>query len=285
MEGFIEKFRSLCGGSKELAWLIAVNVAVSIAVWIAGIVMAILHIDAHYLRQWLVLPSSFSLFAVRPWTMLTYMFTQFSVLHLLFNVLWLFWFGRMLLMKVPSRRLPGGYLCGGLAGGAAYLAACACGVPAGAYLCGASASVLAIMCMVAVTIPDYELNLFIVGRVRMKWFAIVCVALTLVGTAGSQAATTAHVGGILSGVICGLKWRGASGKTEETIKNVYSEFRRKMHRMRPKDAESALKAMQGRLSDHDRLDQLLDKIRLSGYLSLTESERLELDALSRRIKN
>lgn len=276
--GFVNKFRLLCG-SKVLAALIAINIAVSGVLWLAALVGLFTQANGFSLSSWLSLPSSFALFLGRPWTLLTYMVTQSSPLHLLFNVLWLYWFGRILLLKFPDKGLLTCYIGGGLAGGIAYLAATSAGVAAGGYLCGASASVLAIMSCVALALPDYELNLFIFGRVKMKWFALACAVLTLIGTAGSEAATIAHAGGMAFGLLYGLK--------PDFKYKLNPDFKKKFKpekRLRPKNAEAAVKAMQGRLCDHERLDQLLDKIRLSGYTSLSDDERRELDALSSRLK-
>lgn len=283
-EGFINKYVRFCG-SRELAWLIGINIAVSIFVWAAGIILSISHTNDINLHSWLAMPSDAKTFLHRPWTLLTYMFTQFSPLHLLFNVLWLYWFGRLTIYSIGGRQLLRIYVAGGLAGSLAYLAATACGVSAGGYLCGASASVLAIMCVVAITMPDFELNLFIFGRVKMKWFAAVCVILTLVGASSSEAGTIAHAGGMTFGIIYGLVSKGTLKRYKVSLKERSDNIKKRFKPDRPKNAEAAANAMRGRLSDHDRLDQLLDKIRLSGFSSLSETERLELDALSKRIKN
>lgn len=276
--GFVNKFRLLCG-SKVLATFIAINIAVSGVLWLAAIIGFYVHTNEFSLSAWLSIPSSFEVFLGRPWTLLTYMVTQSSPLHLLFNVLWLYWFGRILLLKFTDKGLLTCYIGGGLAGGVAYIVATSAGVAAAGYLCGASASVLSIMCCVALALPDYELNLFIFGRVKMKWFALVCAVLILIGTAGSEAATIAHAGGMAFGLLYGLKPQ-FSFKLNPDFKKKFKPEKRS----RPKDAGAAIKAMQGRLCDHDRLDQLLDKIRLSGYSSLSDDERRELDALSSRLK-
>lgn len=285
-EGFIDRFRRLCGGSKVLALLIGVNIAIGMTLWVVSAVMEMSHADASALPLWFSLPSGLATFLHRPWTLLTYMVTQFSLLHLLFNMLWLYWFGRMMLFAADERSLSACYLGGGIAGGMAYLLSATSGVPAGDYLCGASASVLAVMCAVAFIMPGYELNLFIFGRVRLKWFAAICVLLTLLGAGGSTAATIAHIGGIFYGMTYGCIVSGCQSVIKmnglfNRLKSGWGEG--VMKRRRRENKADMIKAVKGRLNDNDRLDELLDKIRLSGYPSLTESERKELDALSSRI--
>ncbi len=277
--GFIDRFRRLCGGSRTISTLIGVNIVIGVILWTTSAVMRMTHHDPTQFAMFMALPSSFAEFIRHPWTLATYMVTQFSLLHLLFNVLWLYWFGQFMLISAAEmsnrsreRNLLMIYAGGGLAGGMAYILASLCGASAGAYLCGASASVLAIMSVVALKMPDYEITLFLIGRVKVKWFAIICILITLIGTGGASAAgSVAHLGGIAFGVFHSLR---------DKITRPLSLFtpRKKMN------VKAMVKASQGRLSDSDRLDELLDKIRLSGFDSLTERERKELNALSARLR-
>ena len=58
-----------------------------------------------------------------PWTIITNMFTQFGFLHLLFNMLWLYWFGSIFQNTFSSQKLTGVYLLGGITGAIIYMAA------------------------------------------------------------------------------------------------------------------------------------------------------------------
>lgn len=290
-EDFIDKYKRFCGGSLALSILTGVNLAVGVGLWLTSVIMHLVHADSSILSIFFALSSDLSSFATHPWTLLTYMVTQFSLLHLLFNVLWLYWFGRLIYISSGDRGLLTVYILGGLTGGMAYIIASASGASAGAYLCGASASVLAIMSVVALSMPDYEIRLLLLGRVKIKWFALVCILLTLIGTGGaSVGGSVAHLGGIAFGLTYGL-WLRSHHKIRwiddilRKVKSVLTSFTRRRKQSRPKNAEAMVRASQGRLSDHDRLDELLDKIRLSGYDSLTGNERQELNALSTRLRD
>lgn len=268
-----------------LAWLIALNIVVSL---IALCVMAISNAASGVVTSILALPSSLSVFIIRPWTMLTYMVTQFSVLHLLVNVLWLFWFGRLVLNEVSGTRLGICYLVSGLAGGGGYLLTAAFGGVAGEYLCGSSAAVMGVMCMAGVLLGDRELRFMLLGNVKVKWIAVVCVVLTLVGTKGTTAVTVAHLGGVIGGVLYALRLkfkdcRHVKPAASEVEDMDYTEPLQPLIRERERRPETVAAAMRGRLNDHERLDELLDKIRLSGYSSLSDTERRELDALTKRL--
>lgn len=268
-----------------LAWLIGLNIGVSL---IALCVSAVSSAASGVVTSILTLPSVWSVFIIRPWTLLTYMVTQFSMLHLLVNVLWLFWFGRLVLNEVNGTRLGICYLVSGLAGGIGYLLTALSGGAAGEYLCGSSAAVMGVMCMAGVLMADRQLRFMLFGNVKVKWVAVVCVVLTLVGTQGTTAVTVAHLGGVAGGVLYAfwLKMRanpqGVSAMV--TREELMDKIRQKMPKCeRERRSETVAEAMRGRLNDHERLDELLDKIRLSGYNSLSDSERRELDALTKRL--
>lgn len=72
----------------------------------------------------------------------------------------------------------------------------------GSYLCGASASVLAVIAASAIRTPDARLYLFLIGEVKLKWVALGCIVLTFAGVGGGNAGgQAAHVGGVLFGVL------------------------------------------------------------------------------------
>lgn len=271
----IEKWKYWCGGSALLAWL-TLGLA---AVWLLVTLLSSIGRIAHFyvpIAEWLTLPSLFSLFLTRPWTLLTYMAVHFDVLHMLFNVLWLYWFGRIMLVSFSDRHLAFAFTGGGIAGGILFLASATLGYGSG-WLCGCSAAVIAVMCTTALLLPEHPVRLFLIGEVKLKWVAATCCLLTFLGGGGNQAA---HIGGLLWGMAFGLMLRGGTDPTKwfSSIQGVneYSGPKRNADRM--------VRMLKDRQDDIRRLDELLDKIRLSGYDSLSKRERKELNELSSRIK-
>lgn len=262
---------------RTLVWLAAVNVAVWLTLTLLSAAGRLAGFDGAAAADWLVLPSSLPVLATRPWTLLTYMVTHQSLWHLLFNMLWLIWFGGALLATLSPRHLLCVYVGGGLAGGLSYLLVCGLWPGIGGWLCGASASVLAIMTAAALRTPDMSFNLFLIGEVRLRLIALVCVILAFVGLGGGNSGgEVAHIGGMLYGLVFGLALRRGVDLS-------------RLPRMRRRDAGGRFAARRvarfaGRVdmvrSDRERLDELLDKIRLSGYGSLSRAERRELDRLS-----
>lgn len=277
--GFIDRLARWCGGSRTVAWLAVVNCAVTVVLMLVQGIGLLAGHSGEWTETLLVLPAPPSLAVRHPWTVLTYMVTQYSPLHMIFNMLWLVWFGGVLYPYVSERRMLWLYLAGGLAGAVCFEAASAVSGKAGA-LCGSSAAVLGVMTAAAVRLPDRELRLWLIGAVKLKWIALVMVLLTFAGGGGGAASggIYAHAGGVIAGACFGFWLRRRAG---EPLVRVRLRPRR---RPTPEGAREVAQAMGGRLGDKERLDALLDKIRVSGYNSLSSAERRELDAISRRLR-
>lgn len=262
----IEKWKRYCGGSGLLAWITLAEAGIWLAVAIVSLLGKWLDFNPG-IAEWLTLPGYFPTFITRPWTLLTYMWVHFDVLHVLFNLLWLYWFGRILLTTLRDRDLAFYFFGGGICGGLLFLISSAIGW-GGGWLCGCSAAVIAVMTGAAIKHPDLEVRLFLIGNVKLKWVAVVCCLLTFLGGGGNQAA---HVGGLLWGVVVSMKYGVWSMKY-----GVGSERKRRV--------DKVVKAMSDHRADMARLDELLDKIKSSGYEGLTRKERKELNELSKKIR-
>ncbi len=271
----LEKWKRYCGGSSLLAWLILIEAGVWVAVTILALAGKLLKFNTG-IAEWMTLPSQFSLFITRPWTLVSYIAIHFDVLHMLFNVLWLYWFGIIMITTLRDRHLALSFFGGGICGGILFLISAALGYGTG-WLCGCSAAVIAVMTVTAIKLPDHKINLFLIGEVKLKWVAIACCILTFLGGGGNQAA---HIGGLIWGITIGVMIRKGIDPTvfryRQPAISHYVDKRRSSDRM--------VKVLQDRRNDMERLDELLDKIKLSGYESLSHKERKELNELSKRIK-
>lgn len=245
-----------------LAWIIIVCAAVFVTVRIAaatGPASTAHGSMAQTLVDRLALPVDAAALLHRPWTPLTYMFTHYEVMHLIFNMLWLYWFGTILLTVFPGRRLLAVYLTGGLAGAATYLL---CGLsaslPAAHSMIGASAAVLAVVAATAVTLPRLRIGLMLIGPVEIRWIALAIVVLDVAAIGGNAlGAHIAHLAGAAAG----------------------AAFMIVARRMKPRRRTPL---SHNGISDQQQLDRLLDKIRISGYSSLTAEERRTLFEISRK---
>lgn len=267
------------GGSKVLTWIFALNLSMTLYLWILRIICSSFGLAGS--DSFFVLSGNLPTFLTHPWTLLTYMVTQVDVLNLLFNLLWIYWLGHIVVLTEGDRRLAWAYIGGGITGGLFFLAGSLLSVNVGSSLVGPSAAMFAVTVFAAVKHPDYRLNFVLLGPVKLKWLAIIFVALVMLqGSTSGLGGQLAHAGGIVFGVVYALAFR----------KKPVLDFNRPEYKIKVKskraediDRQSAINAMSGRLNDSERLDELLDKVRISGYDSLSPEEKRELNAISSRL--
>lgn len=280
--------------------IVVINVAVFLVLNIISIVMIFAGEESgrFIVEQWVAMPGNFGRLARHAWTPLSYMFSQIEPLHLIFNMLWLYWFGIVFQLLSTPKRMIGLYLLGGLGGAALYLLAVNT-IPYfaghGGLLIGSSASVIAIVTATAIMAPDYRMNLLFLGAVSLKWIAIVTIGIDLLSVTGSNAGGhIAHLGGAAVGAIFALGLKRGHDITAplnsliDAIVNLFSR-RPKVRpaRFRASGAPSAPRPKApsaASAADQAELDKILDKIKKSGYSSLTADERARLFDVSRRIK-
>ena len=178
MADFIDMLRSRFRMASLLARIIYVNIGVFVVLRLVGIAGFLFGFDAGGIISYVELPSSPWWFLRQPWTIVTYMFAHYDVLHILFNMLWLWWFGQLFLQFFSPRHLTGLYFVGGIGGGLLYMLAYNL-LPAFAWhnglLLGASAAVIAIVVATAVQAPNYKVVLLFFGEISIKWIAIVTI--------------------------------------------------------------------------------------------------------------
>jgi len=251
------------------AKLIAVNVAVFVCFrLVVGIaVFTSREWSPSGLMSFVTLPSDVSEWLTRPWTLFTCMFVQYDVVHLIVNMLWLSVFGYVCAMKLSSRRILAVYIVGGVSGGVAYMILGAVDpIACAGTLTGASGAVMGIVGAVLMIMPDHTVRMVIFGDVPMKWIVVAAILLLCAGALpDNYASLAAHAGGFVAGVCMGRRW---SGVEKESVK---SSCGTSMFVQLPD-------------SDEDALNILLDRVRKSGYSSLSEVERDRLFMISKRLK-
>ena len=272
------------GPADTLQRLLIANVAVFLLVRITNSVSELfLHpvFDVYTVTSWVAVPADLGALLHRPWSLITYMFFHWDFMHILFNMLWLYWMGRIFQEYLGNRKLLVVYFLGGLAGALFYIASYnlfplfANALPQSSAI-GASASVLAITIAAATLVPDYPIQLLFIGRVALKWVAVVTLLLDLISISGSNAGGhLAHLGGALFGFIYVRQLR-AGRDIGNWLSRIFDKltFRKipvmQVKYSRGKTDEDYLTVKK---SKQERLDDILDKISKSGYGSLSKEER------------
>ena len=186
--------------------LIFINVAVFIVIRLLGVLLLLFNLQDFPLLRYLQLPASPTALLSRPWTLFTYMFTHFELLHILFNMLWLYWFGELFLQFFNERQLGGLYVLGGLAGALLFVVCYNLfpyfrEVAAFSFLMGASASVMAIVFAVSFYRKEIEINLLLIGRIKLIYLALFTLVIDLLAmTSDNAGGHIAHIGGALFGI-------------------------------------------------------------------------------------
>ena len=270
--------------------LIYVNAAVFLAVAVCNIVTTLFNLPPAAWLQWLELSANPETFVRQPWSLFTYMFMHAGVFHILFNMLWLYWFGRLFLNFFSSKHLRGLYVLGGICGGLLFMLfynVFPYFDDKSPWIVGASASVLAIVVATGVREPDYPVQFMFIGTVRLKYVALFMVLLDLLFMTSSNAGGhIAHLGGALSGwwFAAGLSKGHDATKWINGVLDFFSVRRRKKPKMKVYygDKQKDYDFNARKKEREAEVDRILDKLRKSGYGSLTEEEKKRLFDASKK---
>lgn len=232
---------------------------------------------------YLMVPADLKLLLYRPWTIFTYMFLHFDFLHVLFNMLVLYWFGGIYQRYFTDKQILTTYLLGGLTGAALFIAFSNLlpGLSPDVPMLGASAAIMAIVIAISFYNPNYEIHLFFIGAVKIIYVALVYIVLDLIQIASDNSGGhISHLGGALYGYAFAFYIR--KGKD---IGKGFSNFIDRLaitFKRQPKmkvSYKSQTRNMtdqeynQHKASEQEEMDRILDKIAKSGYDSLSKKEK------------
>ncbi|MEZ4985615.1 MAG: rhomboid family intramembrane serine protease [Saprospiraceae bacterium] len=243
-----------------------------------------------------------------PWGLITNMFLHEGFFHLLFNMLMLYWFGRIVGDLLGDHRILPLYLLSGMAGAVVFfISANVLGYTSESIAYGASGAVMGIVIAAAALAPDMEIRLLLFGNVKLKYIAAVLLIIDIIGI-GSMNNTGghfAHLGGAAFGFYFIYRLRQGddlSAPINKAITAITDFFRRlgqpkdsaprrgpKVAYKNPKASATTGRGYAGRSAseastkstprEHDershqeRVDAILEKIKESGYDNLTEEEK------------
>ena len=274
---------------------IFVNVAVYIIFVLIGVFSVLFNERtlAAGVRSLFEVPASVEVLLHRPWTLFTYMFMHADLMHILWNMLALYVFGRIFLDSFSTRHFVGTYILGGVMGALFFVVAYNVfpyfsNAVDGTWLVGASASVLAIVVAAAVRNPESRVNLLLFGSVKLSTLAIVAVLISVFLLSGNNAGGNfAHLGGAFAGYAIALLLRRGIDLTNVVNRPVdwFTGLFIKRPFKRKKKAKFTYSAGKRnadydynarKKSDEAAIDKILEKIKKGGYASLSEEEKRHL---------
>jgi len=281
--------------------LIYLNLGLFLAVQIVRIILILSNAYDLFpgFINYLAVPANLEVLAVRPWTLITYMFLHVDFIHVLFNLLWLYWFGTIFIQELGLKKLLSTYLLGGLAGGILYVIFYNIfpvfeGVREGSIALGASASVMAVVVATATYQPDRRMHLILIGPIKIIYIAMAMFILTsLVDFSTNTGGKIAHIGGALTGFLFAHYYKRGKDLTKgfdqimDSIANWFKPgkdnlkvtYKRSTEQKRPADDKEY---NQQKVAEQKEIDQILDKISKAGYDSLTAREKELLFKMSKK---
>lgn len=292
MESIFTNLKNTFRTGNILAKLIYINVGLFILIRLLGVIFLLFNVPGIPFLQYLQMSSSPELLMYRPWTVITYMFTHFDFLHILFNMLWLYWFGGLFLTFFSERQLGGLYLLGGIAGAVLFMLAYNIfpyfqTVASSSYLMGASASVMAIVFAVSFYRKDLEINLFLIGRIKLIYLALFTFVIDLLAiTSDNAGGHIAHIGGALFGIWFAMQIK--KGKDLTAPMNRVLDWVANLGKRKPKmkvtykRAETDYEYNARKQRESADIDAILDKLKRSGYESLSADEKRQLFDASKK---
>ncbi len=295
IKSIVEDIRKQFDYGNRLTRLIIINCAVFVAmllVKLGFVLTAGFTYDARFIDvvRFFALSSDLLYNVTHPWVVITHMFLHTGLWHFAFNMLFLFWFGRIVGDLIGDHRIVPLYLLSGLFGALVYLMVAPFLHPGGSYAYGASAAVMGIVLTSGLIAPNYLLRLLLIGDVRLKYVVLALILLDLLSIANlsNTGGHFAHLGGAAFGWIFVsslrqgsdlsvpvnrlLSWferlfRGRpSGDRRRSTSRVYVS-----HKTRP--SQRAASTSSRPKDEQEKIDAILDKIKEKGYDSLTAEEK------------
>ena len=274
--------------------LIIINVAVFVVIRLLGVIFPSSLSDIYdKILHLFCISSDPLLVLLRPWSILTNMFLHEGFFHILWNMLYLFWFGRIFGDLLGDKRVLPLYLLGGIAGASVYFITANLLAGGSSFALGASGAVMAIVVASGVIAPDYIIRLLFLGDVKLKYIVAVLIFLDIVGTAGIENAGGhwAHLGGAAFGWFFVAQLRQGNDLAIP-VNNFFDKIRsfftqqkgprvayknpnlKKRTRVTSKgNSKPHAVSDNETLTHQDQLDMILDKIKGAGYDSLSAEEK------------
>ncbi len=252
-----------------------------------GIDLPYLRWDSHVSMDWLSLSSNPEDLLWKPWSLIVYAFLHNGIFHLLFNMLMLYFSGRLFLTFFTQKQLFGLYILSAVFAGLMFVLSyntiplfTGLGI---SKMVGASAAIMAILVATAVYAPYYQVRLMLIGTVKLWHIAIVFIILDLINVSvENQGGHVAHLSGAFFGYIyIRLLQKGidlSKGISNITIffENIFKPKNKspfKVHRNKAKSSSPQRPMGSAKNFTQKQTDEILDKISKSGYDSLTKEEK------------
>ena len=267
--------------------LIYINVIVFAVIVIAkALFFSFTSKNLEIFEAYFALPEDLEKLIFKPWTIVTYSFLHGGFKHLLFNMIALYYSGRIFLVFLSSKQFRNFYILGGLLGGLTFLLSYNL-LPAfkndHSILVGASAAIFSILVGAATIAPNYVVKFFGLFDVKLWVIAVLTIISFISLIPGfNSGGEFAHLGGALLGYLYASNIKN-SGTFDFKISKFFDKFfglfnfkrgkLKTVHKKKKKHFAGHTKEEFGEFNNQKQIDVILDKIAKSGYDSLTKEEK------------
>ncbi len=286
----VQKIKLAFKNGSAINRLIYVNVGVFFLCHLVALLLKLFNQPYDLVYSFVALPAYLPSIITQPWSILSYMFLHENIWHIFFNMFTLYWFGKLFLMFFSEKQIVGLYLIGGFFGAAFYILSYNI-FPyfqpklEGSILMGASASIMAIIVAAAMHSPNLEMRMLLIGNVKLKFIALFFVLMSYFSIMSSNAGgEIAHLGGALAGYIFIVSLRDGKDFTKwinwilDSIYNLFKPRKLKVkinkNQKNPKMTDAEFNMNKAR--NMQEIDRILDRIKTSGYESLSAEEKKRL---------
>ena len=258
--------------------IILINVVFFLFPMFLNVLFFLFNIPTSSYLNWLQLSPNLLTFIKRPWSLITYSFVHSGFFHLLWNMVLLYYAGRLLLNLFPDRIFINNYFLGVISGGLIFISSYSIfPVFEGNYppLIGASAGVMAVFIFICTYTPNQEIRFFFI-KLKLKHIGLAFFFLDIIqipyGNAGGH---LAHLGGAVLGFFY-ARQLGEGRDIGSGFQNIWqSIFKKKYLKTvyRSPKNKSPTSKNSGERINQNKIDSILDKISNSGYDSLSKEEK------------
>jgi membrane associated rhomboid family serine protease len=292
-ENSYKKRMNLGQDGNALIKLLIVNAVVFVILKFIFVVYLLSELNkaAYYtnIYNWFVVPASLDKLAYRPWTLVSYMFSDSQLFRFVSNMFWLWSFGYIMQDLTGNKKLVPVYLYGGLTGAFLFVAAHYAlsafhPQPGDGVMAGANCAIVAVAVATTAVSADYRIFPMINGGIPL-WvltIAFLLINFSSIGS-GDPGAYVANTGAAGFGFLFiyemrrGRDWSAWLNDFFDWVNNLFNPDKQKKQAAKKDEFFYNVSGTQPykRIPNitQKRIDEILDKINQQGYRFLTNEEK------------
>lgn len=277
----VDNFKSRFRSGNIVEKLIYINCIVFLVTLLTKVLLGLYVNEYNFIIEWFSLDAEIDLLFTKPWALFSYGFLHANFIHILMNMIVLYYIGNLFLEYFTQKQLLNFYLLGTLFGGILFVFSqnyFPLFNGKTATLVGASAGISAIFIGIATYIPNYQIKLRFIGFVKLSYLAVIWIGLDVLGLIGNNSGGHfAHLGGALFGFLFIRKSNNNSnnsnGSLLSSFKNIFKRNKKPLYTVYKSKKKKKKTTSSNTDLTQKQIDTILDKISKSGYDTLTKKEK------------